>query len=141
MRFLTTIVVEIFLAMAVITFVAGFSAVAAVEETAPIINTGGETTPAVTAPAPQPGWLERETLTGDWGGSRTWLKERGISLEHRLTQFYQEQTAGDGDKDFEYGSKADLLLDADLDKLGFWKGFSLTVHAEYNFGQNDQPGQ
>ena len=65
MRFLTTIVVEIFLAMAAMTFVAGFSAVAAAEEVAPIINTSGETTPAVTAPVPQPGWLERETLTGD----------------------------------------------------------------------------
>ena len=129
-------VVEILLAIAAVTIAAGFSDVAAAEEAAPIIDTGGETTPAVTAPAPQPGWLERETLTGDWGGGRTWLKERGISLKHRLTQFYQEQTAGDGDKDFEYGSKADLLLNADLDKLGFWKGFSLAVHTEYNFGQS-----
>ncbi len=59
--------IKVFLAMAVVTFAAVISVVAATEETAPIINTGGETTPAVTAPTPQPGWLERETLTGDWG--------------------------------------------------------------------------
>ena len=128
--------VKVFLAMAVVTFTAEFSTVVATEETAPVIKTGSETTPAVTAPTPQPGWMERETLTGDWGGGRTWLKERGISLKPRLTQFYQGQTAGDGDKDFEYGGKADLLLYADLDKLGFWKGFSMTVHAEYNFGHS-----
>lgn len=90
----------------------------------------------LTEPAPQPGWLERDTLTGDWGGGRTWLKEHGITLKPRLTQFYQGITAGEGDHGFEYGGKADLLLDADLSKLGLWKGLSLNVHAEYNFGNS-----
>ncbi len=103
------------------TFAAGFSAFAAQEEAAPIINTG---------------FFERDTLTGDWGGARPWLKERGITLKPRLTQFYQGMTSGDDDHDFEYGGKADLLLNADLSKLGFWKGLSLTVHAEYNFGES-----
>jgi porin len=128
--------IEAFLAVAAMTFVAGFSAVAAQEESAPIINTGGETTPTITASAPQPGWLERDTLTGDWGGSRTWLKERGITLTPRFTQFYQGMTSGDGEHDFEYGGKVDLMLNADLSKLGFWKGISLTVHGEYNFGHS-----
>jgi porin len=97
-------------------------------------QTGREAT--VDANAIQPAsWLERGTLTGDWGGGRTWLKEHGITLVPRLTQFHQGLAAGDGDHDFEYGGKADLLLNADLSKLGFWKGFSLTVHAEYNYGE------
>ena len=78
----------------------------------------------------------RSTLTGDWGGGRTWLKEHGITLTPRLTQFYQGMTSGDGDTDFEYGGKADLMLNADLNKLGLWKGLSLTVHFEYNFGHS-----
>ena len=53
--------------------------------------------------------LERDTLTGDWGGSRTWLQEHGITLKPRLTQFYQGLTEGDGDHGFEYGGKADIL--------------------------------
>ena len=82
-------------------------------------------------------WLEGDTLTGDWAGRRTWLKEEyGITLAPRLTQFYQGLPAGDGDNDFEYGGKADLMINADLSKLGFWKGLSLTVHAEYNFGES-----
>jgi porin len=81
-------------------------------------------------------WLERDTLTGDWAGRRTSLKEDyGITLAPRLTQFYQGLAAGDSDNDFEYGGKADLLMNADLSKLGFWKGLSLTVHAEYNYGE------
>jgi porin len=80
--------------------------------------------------------VERDTLTGDWAGLRTWLKEHGITLAPRLTQFYQGLAAGDGDRDFKYGSKADLMLNADLSKLGFWNGFSVTVHTEYNFGES-----
>lgn len=79
---------------------------------------------------------ERSTLTGDWGGSRNELAKQGITLALTLTQFYQGLAAGDGDHDFKYGGKADLLLNADLSKLGFWKGLSLTVHGEYNYGQS-----
>jgi len=78
----------------------------------------------------------RSTLTGDWGGGRTWLKEHGITLTPRVTQFYQGMTSGYGDSDFQYGGKADLLLNADLSKLGLWNGLALFVHAEYNFGHS-----
>jgi porin len=99
------------------------------------VRAGGE--PTVTADATRPAsWVERDTLTGDWAGRRLWLKEHGITLAPRLTQFYQGLAAGDGDRDFEYGAKADLMLNADLSKLGFWKGFALTVHGEYNFGES-----
>ena len=89
------------------TFGIGWGELAAQEKAAPIITMSGETTPAMTAPAPPPGWLERDTLTGDWGGGRTWLKEHGITIKPRLTQFYQGLTAGAGDHGFEYGGKAD----------------------------------
>lgn len=79
---------------------------------------------------------ERQRLTGDWAGSRTWLEEHGITLAPRLTQFYQGLAAGDGDHNFKYGGKADLMLNTNLSKLGFWNGFSLTVHTEYNYGES-----
>ncbi len=75
-------------------------------------------------------------LTGDWAGSRISLKEHGITLAPRLTQFYQGLRAGDGDSDFQYGGKVDLMLNADLSKLGFWNGFSVTVHAEHDYGES-----
>jgi porin len=79
-------------------------------------------------------WLTRDTLTGDWGGGRTWLQDRGIILEPRLSQFYQGLSAGDGDDSHDYGGKADLRMAADLARLGAWDGLSMVVHAEYNFG-------
>jgi porin len=114
-------VIGVFLAVAVMTFAAGFSASAAEEEAVPIINKG---------------WLERETLMGDFGGIRPWLKERGITLKPQFTQFFQGMTSGDGDHGFEYGSKTDVLINADLSKFGLWRGLSLNVHAEYNFGES-----
>jgi porin len=44
--------------------------------------------------------------------------------------------SGEGDHSFEYSAKTDVLFNADFGKLGLWKGFSMTVHAEYNFGNN-----
>jgi hypothetical protein len=101
-----------------------------------LITTHYTSDSAITTSALQLGLMERDTLTGDWGGARTWLKERGITLKPRLTQFYQGMTSGDDNHDFELGGKADLLLNADLGKFGFWQGLSLTVHAEYNFGES-----
>ncbi len=99
---------------------------------------GGTATAAQqeTAPAPASGWLERDTLTGDWGGGRTWLKEQGITLKPRFSQFCQGLAGGTGKHSFQYGDKADLWLNTDLSKFGFWEGFSVTGHAEYNFGRS-----
>jgi porin len=83
-----------------------------------------------------PGSAQSATLSGDWNGSRTWLHERGVVIKPRLTQFFQGMTAGEGPHDFLYGGKADVLAAADLGKLGLWNGFSMTLHAEYNFGKS-----
>lgn len=118
----------------------GWTSLTAQERVAPALNKDGDTISNVNPK--QPTWLERDNLTGDWGGARTWLKANGIILKPRLTQFYQGLTKGEGNLVFEYGAKADLLLNADLNKLGLWKGISLTIHAEYNFGKsvNGQSG-
>lgn len=126
-------VIEVLFLGAVMTSTIGWGAVAAQEGALTNINSNRQATPTHTVPAP-PDWLERDTLTGDWGGVRPWLKEHGITLKPRLTLFSQGMTSGDDYENFEYGGKADFLLNADLSKLGLWKGFSLTVHAEQNFG-------
>jgi hypothetical protein len=95
----------------------------------------GEATANADATGPA-GWLDRHPLTGDWADHPTWLEEHGITLAPRLTQFYQGLAAGDDPRDFEYGGKGDLLLNADLGKLGFWEGLSATVHTEYNYGES-----
>jgi porin len=128
-------IIAFLLAMAALTSVAAGGAWPNSEQAATTINQGGETTPTGTGPTP-PAWRERDTLTGDWGGGRTWLKEHGLTIKPRLSQFYQGMTAGAGDQNFEYGGKADLWINADLGRVGLWHGFSMTVQAEYNFGQS-----
>jgi porin len=81
-------------------------------------------------------FLSRSTLTGDWGDTRNRWEDNGITLKPRLSTFYQGKTSGAGEDVSEFGGKADLQLDADFGKLGLVKGLSLTVHAEYNFGDN-----
>jgi porin len=112
------------------------------QEFIPTLITGGDTIPNVNTDAPIQNWLQRDNLTGNWGGARTWLKENGITIKIRFTQFYQGLTKGQGNLGFEYGAKTDLLLNVDLNKLGLWRGLSLNVHAEYNFGNsvNGQSG-
>jgi porin len=127
---------KVLLAVTTLTFAVSGRALDDPEEATMPAITDGEGTPAPGTPAPSPSWLERDTLTGDWGGGRTWLGSHGITLKPRLTQFVQGMTAGEGDHGFEYGAKLDLLLKADFSKLGLWDGFSMTVHLEYNFGKS-----
>lgn len=125
-----------FLAIAVTIVAAGLRSVAAEKEPAPIVDGGSASASTSTASAPAPGWLERDTLTADWGGLRPWLAEHGITLKPRVTLFPQGLTSGAGRDGFEFGGKADLMLNFDLTKLGFWNGLSLTIHNEYNFGES-----
>ena len=81
-------------------------------------------------------WRDRATLTGDWGGVRTELQEKGFTIDSRLSQFYQGQVSGEGGNGWKYGGKLDLQLRTDLAKLGFWEGASFTIKGEYNFGQS-----
>ena len=67
-------------------------------------------------------------------------RPRAITVKARLTQFYQALAQGESNFRSAYGAKADVLLNADLAKLGAWNGLSLTVQAEYNFGANVNGG-
>lgn len=131
-------VTEVFLVVAVMTFAAGFSAFAAQEEAAPVTKMGGDTASAIAASAPQPGWLERDRLTGDWGGLRSQLKQHGVTFDLDLTQFYQGLVSGNGSHTFEYGGRFDGFVKLDTGALGLWKGGGLTTHLEYRF--SDLPG-
>ena len=78
--------------------------------------------------------FDRSTLTGDWGGARDVLAAQGITVAPSFTQFYQGPTAGNTKHTFDYGDKADLFINIDGEKVGLWRGFSIQIHGEYNFG-------
>jgi len=88
------------------------------------------------APASARSIPEGETLTGDWFGTGSVMRDRGISLTGSLTNFYQGLASGEGTHSWQYGAKGDLFLRADGAKLGLWTGFGIHSHLELNFGQS-----
>jgi porin len=85
-----------------------------------------------TAASAEPAFQDR--LTGDWGGARTSLAGRGITLDFDWTNYYQGLLQGEGSKAFEYGGRVDALLNFDTGKLGLWEGGVLRTHTEYRYG-------
>jgi porin len=76
----------------------------------------------------------RETLTGDWGGARTWLAERGVTVQLEFTEFYQGMISGSGNNDFKPVGRSDGFVNFDTGKLGLWSGGGLNTHLEYRSG-------
>ena len=78
----------------------------------------------------------RQYILGDWGGARTSLAERGLSLDLLATQFYQGVASGGRQQAWEYGGKVDYLANLDGGKFGLWQGFFVNMHAETRFGNS-----
>lgn len=78
----------------------------------------------------------RKQLTGDWFGLRTDMADHGITLDLRLTQYYQGVAFGGENTNFAYGGKMDYILTLDGKKLGLWDGLFVTLHAETQFGRS-----
>jgi porin len=76
----------------------------------------------------------RNKLSGDWGGLRSDLGERGIDFEFRFNQYYQDVTSGGARENGEYGGKLDYIVNVNGEKLGLWRGLFLNLHAEYQYG-------
>src|SRR5277367_6829055 len=64
----------------------------------------------------------RPALTGDWGGARTALENKGVTFNFDVTQVYQGVVNGGLDKSWEYGGRDDLTANLDTQKMGLWPG-------------------
>lgn len=86
------------------------------------------------APAPEPDFWHQETMTGDWGGTRSRWKEKGIDLEFKLTQFFQGVASGGVEEGSEYNGKFEMEWKFDLGKVAGWKFWSSEIKTEVRFG-------
>lgn len=50
-------------------------------------------------------------LTGNWGGLRAQLLQRGVSLGLESTHFYQGSVSGDRNQDFDWGGRVDVFFE------------------------------
>ena len=81
----------------------------------------------------------RPALTGDWGGLRTTLAQKGITLDVDLLQSVQGLNTGGSFRNqdslrYPYGGYAEYLLNIDTGKLGLWPGGFLRILGESQFG-------
>jgi porin len=81
-------------------------------------------------------WMKRSHMFGDWGGARTRMADRGMTMDASWTQFFQatplQPPFGDR-RDWNYGGKMDFKATQDFSKFG-WTGVSATGHVEFRYG-------
>src|SRR5574341_920091 len=79
---------------------------------------------------------KRPRLTGDWGGLRATLANKGIQLEIDTAHIFQDVTDPGKDRTGRYGGSADYTLKFDTGKAGLWPGGFLKLHGETSFGHS-----
>ncbi len=85
------------------------------------------------ATASGPDW-NADTLTGDWGGVRAKLSERGVTLEIALKADVLSNRSGGLDRGTKYMDNWDFKLKADADKLWGWSNTTGYLHVISNHG-------
>jgi porin len=87
--------------------------------------------------APQSFW-QREKLTGDWGGARTALKNKGVDIAINYIGETLSVLSGGINRATSYEGRLEFTVDTDLDKLIGWSGASthVTVFNIHNSGRN-----
>jgi carbohydrate-selective porin OprB len=85
------------------------------------------------APTPESDFWTRETMTGDWGGTRSRWKEKGIELDFKLSNFVQGVVSGGPGEDTEYNGKFEMEWKFDLGKVAGWKYWSCEIKTEFRF--------
>ena len=79
---------------------------------------------------------KRPRLTGDWGGLRTTLANKGVQIEVDTVDIFQDVADPGIDRTGRYGGSADYTLKVDIHKLGLWPGGFLKLHGESSFGNS-----
>jgi len=98
----------------------------------------GEDAPKVAAPSaaptPEAGFWSQEEMTGNWGGTRSHWKDKGVELEFKLNQFYQGVASGGIETGSEYNGKFVTGFKFDFGKLAGWQFWSAEIRTETRFG-------
>ncbi|HUK89327.1 MAG TPA: hypothetical protein VLZ81_02925, partial [Blastocatellia bacterium] len=86
------------------------------------------------APKEPENFLNRSTMTGDWGGLRSELAKKGITFDFTLTQTEMGVVSGGLNNAAEYGGRGDFIMNLDTTKAGLWRGGIFTIEGEVNYG-------
>jgi porin len=83
------------------------------------------------------GFFTRPALTGDWGGVRQHLMDKGLRFDVNLTQTYQGNVTGGTINRGYYQGGLRYELGLDTGYMGLWPGGMLTVRGETRYGKSD----
>lgn len=77
-------------------------------------------------------WLHQKKMTGDWGGVRTDLANKGITFDLDITQVLQGNAHGGAStkNGLRYSGSADMTLTLDTGKMGLWPGGQFIIVGE-----------
>ncbi len=86
--------------------------------------------------AKQPSIWDQDTLTGDWGGARTTLKDKGIDVTLNYINETLAVLSGGLERRASYEGRLEFSVDTDLQKLIGWNGATthFTVYQIHNIG-------
>jgi porin len=106
---------------------------AATAEASP--RAGQSATPAPSpAAAAAPNVAAADGLWQRWAKKKKSIEDAGLKIDFEWSQVLQDMLRGEAHEDAPYGGKLDLLLTADLSKIGLWRGLSVTAQPMYNYG-------
>jgi len=86
------------------------------------------------ATKPEPDFWHQETMTGDWGGTRSRWKEKGVELIFKQSSFVQGVASGGIREGSVYNGKFEMWWKFDLAKVAGWKWWSAEIKSEVRFG-------
>jgi porin len=78
----------------------------------------------------------RSRLSGDWGGRRTDLANRGVQFDVDWTQYVQGVVGGGLNRSTRYGGHLDYLVNLDLMRMGLIPGGLVRFRAESRYGES-----
>lgn len=79
---------------------------------------------------------DRSTLTGDWNGARTQLKNAGVDVVSSYVNDALGNPVGGQHRGFAYADSFGISLDIDLEKIAHLKGLSFFTSFVYRSGSN-----
>jgi len=82
------------------------------------------------------GWWSRNYLTGDWGGVRTDLANKGVQFGVLWDQYFQGVVDGGRDNVGKYGGTVDYTATIDLMRMGVLPGALVKFRAESRYGNS-----
>ena len=86
--------------------------------------------------------MTRNRVTGDWGGTRTELANKGVQFDVTFTQVLQSVVDGGLNSTTRYSGSLDYVLTLDLMRMGVMPGAMVKFRGESRFGNsvNDDSG-